>query len=212
MKNENKVSNADIIKKFKNNICNQIESYRKQIINKIRTINERERSYIELIRDLEIQKKQIEDLKKFNKDLGSEIKNQITEIQQLPFVKNIKFTEDGIEIDVGRIEIKYRDNDFYIGDFIIVICPYGVKIINETPIKIKDDYNEKIIVEHPHINDGGDICYGGERALLINKYLANFQLKQLVLMVYLFLKTYTERDCYFKISYWTKAIRKNVTQ
>jgi len=202
-----------------------IEEFKKEINNKI-IMSERELKTLTLsnknyeaylitsFKNLDLKKREIEDLKKFNSDVNRTIKEQIKEINELPFVKGVKFTPKGISIDVGKVDINYRNNNIYIGDFTITITPSGVEIKNRKPIIVKDRYSSsrEMILEHPHISveNRRHICFGNDRAIKINEFLARFQLKQLVYMVYLFLKTYSERDTYYTITFWTQEAKRKV--
>lgn len=165
-----------------------------------------EKYLIDSLNEYEIEKKRFEDLKKFNKDIDKTIEKQIKEIEKFSFVKGVKLTTKGIDVDVGNIYIMYRNENRYIGDFTILITPSRVEIKNRNPI-IVNEKGYKYKCEHPHI-DEGHICYGGERQVKINQYFARFQLKELVYMVYLFLKTYSERDTYHSITYWTQEAKR----
>jgi len=195
----------EVLEEFKGEINNQIVCFQKDI----RHLNQKRKEYetylINSSRNLELKRRQVEDLKKFSKDVNQTIKEQVEEIKQLPFVSGVKFTTKGISIDIGKVDINYRNNNVYIGDFTILITPSGIKLNNRNPVY--DEYENKL--EHPHINsDDGHICYGSEREIKINEYFGKFQLRQLVYMVYLFLKTYSERDKYNPITYWTQEAKR----
>jgi len=194
-----------VIEGFKTQVSNQIVCFERDIKSITKQSKDYETYLINSLKNLDLKKRQIQDLKKFSKDINTTIKEQVKEIEQLPFVKEVKFTTKGISIDVGRIEIGYRNNNVYIRDFTILITPSGIKLNNRNPVY--DEYENKL--EHPHINsDDGHICYGSEREIKINEYFGKFQLRQLVYMVYLFLKTYSERDKYNPITYWTQEAKR----
>jgi len=201
-----------LIEGFKKEIDNQIVVFEKDLKNLNKSSKDCETYLITSLKNLDLKKRQIQDLKKFGRDINHSIKEQVKEIEQLPFVKSIKFTPKGISIDVGKVDIGYRNNNIYIGDFTITITPSGVEVKNRKPIIVKDEYDCERVLEHPHIDTGNGngkhICFGSERAVRINEYFAKFQLKQLVYMVYLFLKTYSERDTYWRITYWTQEAKR----
>lgn len=197
------VEQKEVLEGFKKEISNQIVSLQDDLKNLKKQSKSYETYFITSLKNTDLKKRQVEDLRKFSRDINKTINEQIKEIKQLPFVKEVRFTAKGINIDVGRIEISYRDNNIYIGDFTIMITPNGVDIKNRNPII---DNNEGILV-HPHIKNKV-ICYGDERRIKIIEYFAKFQLKQLVYMVYLFLKTYSERDNYNSITFWTQEAKR----
>jgi hypothetical protein len=193
----------EVLDGFKKEIGSQILCFEKDLKCLKKQRKDNETYLINTLRNFDLKKRQIRDLKKFSKDVNTTIKEQVEQIKQLPFVKDVKLGKRGISIDVGRIDINYRNSDIYIGDFSIMITPKGVEIKNRNPIIVEDEY----IYEHPHI-DSDDICFGEERHKKIDEHFAKFQLKQLVYMVYLFLKTYTPNDCYNKITYWTQDAKR----
>lgn len=192
----------EVFEGFKNEINHQIIHFEKQTKDLVKHKKNLQISLISSLKDLELIRKQTTDLKRFSKDINRSLKEQIEEIKQLPFVKDVRLTTRSISVDVGRIEISHRDENFYIGDFTILITPEGIEVKNRNPIITKEGK-----LEHPHIHDG-NVCFGAERGTKMFEYFAKFQLKQLVYMVYLFLKTYTERDKYYKISYWTQDAKR----
>lgn len=198
----------EVFEGFKHEITAQLFHSEKEIKDLSKENKKYESYYIESIRSLDLKKRQIKDLRRFSRDVNATIKEQVEEIKKMPFVKEVKLTTKGISVDVGQVNISYRDKDIYIGDFTILITPDGVEVRNRNPIiAIDNEYDEEFECEHPHMQDG-DICYGEERKQKINEYFAKFQLKQLVYMVYLFLKTYSERDKYYSISYWTQDAKR----
>ena len=202
------VEQKQVLEQFKKEIQSNIISHERDIKDLYRRKKDTEKNLIYCIKHLDLRKKEIKHLKEYDKNIDTSIQIQIEEIKKLPFVKGLKFTSNGISIDVGRIDINYKAIDYYIGDFTILITPYGVEIKNRNPVIVTDD-GYKEIYEHPHMNDY-DICFGGERTHKINEFISNFQLKQLVYMVYLFLKTYTDRDYYSPISKFNKDAKRKV--
>ena len=202
------VEQKQVLEKFKKEIQSNIISHERDIKDLYRRKKDTEKNLIYCIKHLDLRKKEIKHLKEYDKNIDTSIQIQIEEIKKLHFVKGLKFTSNGISVDVGRIDINYKAVDYYIGDFTILITPYGVEIKNRNPVIVTDD-GHKEIYEHPHMNDY-DICFGGERTQKINEFISNFQLKQLVYMVYLFLKTYTDRDYYSPISKFNKDAKRKV--
>jgi hypothetical protein len=196
----------EVFEGFKKEIDNQVIYFERDVKSLTKSSKSYENSLINSLKSIDLKKRQIKDLKKFSKDINQTLKEQIEEIKQLPFVKDVRLTSRSISIDVGKIDINYRDKDIYIGDFTIAITPSGVEVKNRNPIVVKDNGYEEVL-EHPHM-DGHSVCYGGERQIRIQQHFAKFQLKQLVYMVYLFLKTYTERDNYNSITHWTQEAKR----
>lgn len=202
------VEQKQVLEQFKKEIQSNIISHERDIKDLYRRKKDTEKNLIYCMKHLDLRKKEIKHLKEYDKNIDTSIQIQIEEIKKLPFVKGLKFTSNGISVDVGSIDINYKNNDYYIGDFTILITPYGVEIKNRNPVIVTND-GYKEIYEHPHMSDD-DICFGGERTQKINEFISNFQLKQLVYMVYLFLKTYTDRDYYSPISKFNKDAKRKV--
>jgi len=202
------VEQKQVLEEFKKEIHSNIISFEREVKSLYIRKKDTEKNLMYCLKLLELRKKEIKDLKSYDKNIDTSIQEQIEEIKKLPFVKGLRFTSNGISVDVGRIDINYKNVDYYIGDFTILITPYGVQIKNRNPvITYEDGYREA--VEHPHMN-ANDICFGGERTHKINEFISKFQLKQLVYMVYLFLKTYTDRDYYHKINLWKVDAKRRV--
>ena len=202
-----KVAQKEIIEQFKMGVTKQINVFEREIKEKKRRSRDVEKNLINSLNDLELAKRQLMDLRKFSRDINSTINKQIKEIEGLPFVREVRLTTAGINVDVGKIEIRHRDTTYYIGDFTIMINPDGVDVKNRNPVMCEGDRDyQKCVMEHPH--KSGRICFGGERQVKIYQHFKKFELKELVFMVYLFLKTYTERDKYYPISYWKQEAKR----
>jgi hypothetical protein len=143
--------------------------------------------------------KELESVKQYSSGINEGIRQKIEDIKTLPFVQSIKIVSIGIEIDVGKVDVHFRDKDIYIGDFTIIISPTNVKIKCRNPVDADCGY----YLEHPHIDSGSHICYGDERGAKIEEYFAQYEFKKLVYFVYLFLKSYNSMDKYNSITYWT---------
>ena len=153
-------------------------------------------------------------LKKMVKDMPKELKKQLRDIKTLAFVKSIDLTMRGLEVDVGKISIKYKKKDIYIGDFTILITPKAVKFNNRKRMKTKGNQHAKGLI-HPHIayrseDFGGGVCFGNRRTE-VHKLLGNNEFKKLVYFCYLYLKGYNDGDKHHQIEYWDVVNKKGVS-
>lgn len=195
----NKVKTEDLTNVIKNRAIELFkEELNNEILESVKRINIIEtdiKSYDKSIQNLyfekEKKKRSSEVLKEVIKNLEKNIVKQIKEIKTLPFVKSVRLLIKGLKIDVGSIKIK----DVYIGDFVIYITPREINIENTNP-----QDNEKRLI-HPHIDTGGNICFGNRRNL-VYEMLAKYEYKKLVYFLYLFLKSYNKNDKYYSITYW----------
>jgi hypothetical protein len=191
-----------VIDKFKKEFMQALVSKKRAISDYEKQLSYYKENIIQKMIKINMLRVEYENLKKYTTNINPLIKKQIEEIKSLPFVEDIKITETGIKIDVGKVNILYLQKEVYIGDFIIKITPSGVQIECKNPLLLRED-GITYHLAHPHISEEGNICYGDERAEKIEEYFAQFELKKLVLFVYLFLKSYNPNDNYNPITDWT---------
>jgi hypothetical protein len=193
-----KMKNA-FVDKFKKEINNKLSEVKESLRYNEDEINNLQTNMLRAIRNSQLNRKQIEGLISFSTSTDDTIKKAIEEVKELPFVKDVRLTGSGIGLDVGKVNINYKGEDVYIGDFYLIISPDGIKVYCRNPIISRDGLE----VSHPHI-DGNHNCYGGERENKIMEFLSTFELKKLVFFVYMFLKTYTPNDSYNNLSMWVR--------
>ena len=203
-----KIIKIDVKEKIRENMISKFCENAKYRINSLKVgmsdnrlaIRTHQEKLAETYSKININKFEIENLKKFLEDSIGSIGNQLKEIEKLGFVKSVNLGVNGISVGVGNIKIIYKKEEVNIGDFILHIKPKRIEIENTTPIEVEYDGTDKTLI-HPHIDTDGTICFG-ERKESIYNYLGNCDLKKLVYFVYLFLKSYNEGDCFYKINYW----------
>jgi hypothetical protein len=193
-----KMKNA-FVDKFKREINNKLSEVKESLKYSEDEINNLQANMLRAIRNSQLNRKQIEGLISFSTSTDDTIKKAIEEVKKLPFVKDVRLTGSGIGLDVGKVNINYKGEDVYIGDFYLIISPDGIKVYCKNPIISRDGLE----VSHPHI-DGNHNCYGGERENKIMEFLSTFELQKLVFYVYMFLKTYTPNDSYNNLSMWVR--------
>jgi len=201
-----KMKNA-FVDKFKTEINNKLSEVKESLKYNEDEIDNHQASILKAIRNSQLNRKQIEGLISFSTSTDDTIKKAIEEVKKLPFVKDIRLTGSGIGLDVGKINITYKGEDVYIGDFYLIISPDGIKVYCKNPIISRDGME----ISHPHI-DGNHNCYGGEREQKILEFLSTFELQKLVFYVYMFLKTYTPNDSYNNLSMWVSDLQRNQSQ
>ena len=116
----------------------------------------------------------------------------------MDFVKKVEFIETGIKIDVGKLSFSgyLTDDDgnlkekvkCYLGHYNIIIGD-KVTIKNLHPIEYAGHK-----YHHMHIK-GGIICWGEWEEKIIG-LLNSFKYKELIYLVYAYLKSYNKDDCY----------------
>ena len=124
------------------------------------------------------------------------ILKQTKSIKELPFVKSVKMSVNGITVDVGMISIKFQNKEIPIGEFLVHLLPSEIKIENKTPMD-----REGSMVHHPHVNNMSNICFGN-RNEKVYELLSKFELKKLIYFIYLFLKSYNSHDRMNPIELW----------
>lgn len=187
-----------LIKKYAEDISKEMRTKKDMIDRKVRDLMGYEETIVKYLKENNMDRKLIIELKKMGENIEETISKQMIEISKLPFVKSVKLLVKGIRVDVGKIHIKYQKKNVFIGEFFAYILPNGVKLENKKPLKheVKGD------IQHPHINGTEHICWGGQRGIKIKELLAKHDYKKLMFMVYLFLKTYTQNDKYYSINNW----------
>jgi hypothetical protein len=189
-----------VIENFKKEIKHKVESIKDNLQYSENQYSNLNRQIVALMRNLEVQKKELNGLVALSSNTDEVIKKELDEVKKLSFVKEAILTNEGIFLDVGKIFIRHKEENVYIGEFYISIKPDEIKIICKNPILDKDNME----VQHPHINDKSDNCFGDGRRRKINEHLANFELKKLTIYLNLFLKSYTPDDCYNSLSMWVR--------
>ena len=184
--------NFTVSDKIKNTIddinkCNvNIESYNRHVVSeysKMRMLSEN-----------------LPALQHFKENILITLKQQIEEIKQLHFVKNVFFNNEGIEVEVGDISLSHNNKKCYVGYFTILITPTNIKMYN------KYEKNKKS--QHPHVDDNR-LCLGNI-SNKVNKLLGEVKLKELIFILYQFLLTYTHNSTYphSRLEEWIKFREK----
>jgi len=187
------------IEKFKTEITTTLQRLQSNVTSSEKNLVQLNSNLINEIKNIRLFKCQTQNLIAFNLNTDEKIKQGIEEVKGLPFVKNVRLVGSGICMDIGDISITHNGKDVYLGNYYLIISPDNVRVYCKNPIISND--NMEII--HPHINENRN-CYGGQREIRINTYLAGFDLKKLVFYVYMFLKTFTPDDCYYQLNMWER--------
>lgn len=137
-------------------------------------------------------------LKKILKNIKGSLLEQVEEIKNLKFVKNVELTQDGIILEFEKIFIKVKDEDIEIGEFIITLMPNNIKIINKQPVIYAGNTYHSC-----HI-DNERVCFGNEE-IMAYELLGKMELKKLTHFLYLYLKSYNPEDTYLSMNYWIKG-------
>lgn len=184
-----------MFRQFRDNSVKRINELRSSTSNNYQTIKNSNEQIINMLKQNQDNKVLIEGLEKLVKTSIRELKKEIDKIKKLPFVKSVRLTSDGVNVEVKDVRITYEGKEIKMGDYLISILPNKFKISAKTPI-----VTDNGTFHHPHIN-GGDICFGNRREK-INSLLAEMKFSKLVYFLYLYLKSYNHGDKYNPISYW----------
>lgn len=138
---------------------------------------------------------EIFNLSDFKKQFKQKFQQNVDTIKELHFVKDIKYTSEGILVNVGDLTLSHNNITTYIGQMSFLITPTAVKIKNEHPY-----IGQCSTYEHPHVSKNTPCL--ADFSPKVNEYLANIELKKLVFLLYRFLKTYTQNSTYISLKKW----------
>lgn len=180
---------------------NYIEDFSRTIVNKYREI------------DAQIVEK--EALQKFKDNGLIHFTEEFKKMSKLEFVKKIRMHQGALVYESPYISIKYKNKVYHIGEFIITIKPDKIYIKNKQTILRPDtkDSSNKLFMHHPHISamnktiEYGTICWGNfvEKK---SQLLASCKLKDLAILIHLWLGTYSSESPYNKIEGFKSKITK----
>jgi len=138
------------------------------------------------------------------KSLRELIKNQfkilakkMEEIKKLPFVKRAQITVKGLMVDIGTVDLKYNNETITLGRYRIYINPDSVRIFNFDAIKDSSVYRD-----HPHVKDSKP-CFNEWNAKIYT-LLSKLELKNLTLMIKLYLQKYNDDSPYMNWESWNE--------
>lgn len=180
-------------------------NYNRRETNLLNTIEDREQrlqdmqhSYRNMLREIREAKESLDGLKIGKKDIIQHIKEEITKLRKVPFIKGIEITDE-IKIDFGDTYITtkvhtgnteatgarpaekvYTNEKVYIGPLRFIIKNDGVRIIN--PRKVER-------YEHPHAVEGRP-CFGNSD-LAVQQYLQSVELVKLAHHLFAWSRSYS---------------------
>lgn len=148
-----------------------------------------------------LEKQKLEAIKKAQNTSRDHLLRELKSIESLPFVKKVSFTTEGVCVEVGDIKLQRT----LVGTFKLVIGSQ-IRCINTDTKRVMGAYH------HPHISTNGNrMCYGSTRAAKIAELHGSMQIRKLVFMLYAFLRSYNQKDCYHRIDDW-KKFNENLEQ
>lgn len=150
--------------------------------------------------DIRLQQKYQESVHSLLQNFGEKFLDNVNVIRGLPFIHSVKISQEGVLLDFGEITIHHKGKEYLIGSFEGLIMPTGVRFKNVNNLT-------KIKYMHPHINPQGYPCLGSFSGD-INKLLANLEFKKLAVILYQFLKTYSQESPFANINNW-KEVKKD---
>lgn len=136
---------------------------------------------------LQNQKFNLKDFKKSYKDL-----------QQLPFVKNVRIVGTEIRFRIDNVKITYGGKSYNMGNYTCHLAPSKIYFTGSQ--YVGDLYY------HPHIE--GTRCCLGTFLPKMYELLAMMKFKELAILLRVFLHTYTPNDKYLDLAYFTGAVRQ----
>jgi len=145
-----------------------------------------------------LNKSQIENIKILQKNINKGLLDSLEDIKKLSFVTNIELVSEGIKVTFKNIDIIVQGNSINMGVYEVLIKPSKIEITNLRPIVYKGT-----TYHSPHIEENR-ACFGDQKTT-INTLLANFELKKLTHLLYLYLKSYNPEDTYLSMDRWIEA-------
>ena len=140
-----------------------------------------------------LEEKKLEAVIDLEKSFLPNFKKKIEELEAQSYVKNIKISRRGVEVDVGEISILHNKIIYYIGHMLLVYTPTEVLVFNMNNARQKR--------QHPHTSENGKSCFADYQRD-ISKLLANLDLIKLTFLMIQFLKSYNSKSPIHKIGYW----------
>lgn len=127
---------------------------------------------------------------------------KIEEVGELKFVDKVELMDDGIQIKLKEVFIKFNGKDVKIGNYTITLLPERIKIVNDNPIERGGS-----IYHHLHIS-GNIICFGESHGLAY-RLLGELDLKKLTHFLWLYLNSFNAGDTYIPMRDWVAGRDNN---
>ena len=140
-----------------------------------------------------LEEKKLEAVKELETNFIPNFKKKIEELESQSYVKSVKISHRGVEVDVGEISIVYKKAIYYIGHILLVYTPTAVLVFNKN--------NTRQGYQHPHTSENGHSCFLDYQRD-ISSLLASLDLSKLTFMMIQFLKAYNSKSPIHKIGYW----------
>jgi len=205
---ELKIKNIDIsktikrlqIEKFMSQAITTIKIYKEDIIQSERVIRDNNEIIVKEMKQVKVKFASIKALNDLTSTNFKILTKRIEEIKELPFVKSVKLTNDGIAVYIGEVMLNYNNKKVKLGRYRIYILPNKVRIYNLDAIEIDGE-----IKDHPHILTRNP-CFG-DWGIEVNKNLAALDLKKLIFTLKLYLQSYNPSSPHVALEVW-KKLRK----
>lgn len=211
---ELKVTKIDISKEIERSridafmkvIKERISNTKDVIKNNQYSIDEGNKKIIDLIKQVNYDTKLIQSLVELEKQDASLITDQITKLKKVPFVKEVELTNDGIEVYIGEISLKYNKQNYVMGRYRVYIKPKEIQIFNLDAIK-----QDSTWYDHPHINNTKPCL--NTWGTKVNDLLAKMDFVNLVIFLKMYLQSYNDSDDghpFMKIEIWNEFRKKQL--
>ena len=187
-----------LIQHFLQEIQKNIISFKNSINSKTKDITDYRKLELQNLTEIHQLREQIKVLKGTRKVMGENIEGKIAEIKTLPFVKRVGISNLGIRVDFKHIDLIWKKEKLPLGECYCYINPNGLEIKNKTPIEYNND-----IYHSPHIHFD-NICFGSGKDKAY-ELLGSLKFKELIYFIYLYLKTYNEKDVHVSLDKWKKC-------
>lgn len=158
-------------------------------------INDLSEKLVERTAKIKVLQAQIKSMQIFAKDKKNFIIKKYQEIKELPFVKEVGLTKEGIAVYIGEVELNTGKDKVQLGRFRIYIQPNKIYITNLDAVIGREGY-----YDHPHVKDRKP-CFS-EWQEKINNLLAGNKFKELVLLLKLYLQTYSAESPHCALGNW----------
>lgn len=201
-------------KEFSANIKNRIEQIKHSIQSDENTVIDYEQRYLSSIKKVRDNKQVLEQMGNVEKNISAKLRQQMEEMRALPIVKEVYF-KDKIYVSFGDVSItanvvvdKKKIDGISVPVTEMTKVPIGelLFVIGGEEVKVENKTGQQDNNQHPHARDG-IICWG-EAKIKANKMLLEFELVNLVKLLYSWAFSYNEGDSYRRIQEWYDTTKR----
>ena len=196
----NKINDFDIFSKKLEEDMKNYKSYHQKDLESVRAeLTHAERKYFELLRD----KKRLEHLLTMEDEEFNKLEAKKNLLNSIGYVKNIKFIDGIYFFNFGNIIIKHNGIEYDIGEIQIKYNPKTktLNMINLSGSNLTGN-------PHPHVGTCGSFCFGSfsKKALQI---LDSCNLSKIINMLFIFVNTYDASNPHIRIEEGFRKLKES---